>query len=114
MPKSVIEEIKELKAQLSSKTEQARTEAIQKATEAIAVLRDLGDNDNTIIKELGLKGEVKKTKAKSESKPTEEASCTVCNFETEPPHDGRSHRGQNKKKPFTVEELEAKGLTKIE
>jgi hypothetical protein len=29
------------------------------------------------------------------------------------PHNGRSHRGQAKKKPFTAEELEEKRLTKV-
>ena len=46
MQKSVIEEIKELKALLESKTEQAKAEALEKASEAISFLRILGiDND---------------------------------------------------------------------
>jgi hypothetical protein len=34
-------------------------------------------------------------------------------FKTDPPHNGRSHRGQAKKRPFTAEELEEKRLTKV-
>jgi hypothetical protein len=30
-----------------------------------------------------------------------------------PHHDGRMHRSQKSKKPFTVEELMEKGLTKV-
>jgi hypothetical protein len=39
MQKSAIEEIKELKAQLESKTEQAKTQTLDRANEAIGFLR---------------------------------------------------------------------------
>jgi hypothetical protein len=42
MQKSAIEEIKELTAQLESKTEWAKAEALEKARKAIGVLRELG------------------------------------------------------------------------
>jgi hypothetical protein len=109
MQKSAIEEIKELKAQLASRTEQAKTEALKKAAEAINALRELGIDKNKILKDLEFKSS---TKAKAKEKPKDE-SCPICNFTTDPPHDGRSHRGQTKKKPLTAEELEQKGLTKI-
>jgi hypothetical protein len=38
MQKSVIEEIKELKARIESMTEQAKAEALDKASEAVAFL----------------------------------------------------------------------------
>ena len=56
MQKSAIEEIKELKAQLESKTEQAKAEALDKASEAIGFLRELGLDNDTILKELGFRG----------------------------------------------------------
>ncbi len=46
-------------------------------------------------------------------RPRRSAPCPICNFQTDPPHDGRSHRGQTKKKPLSAEELEQKGLTKV-
>jgi hypothetical protein len=52
MQKSAIEEIKELKAQLESKTEQAKAEALDKASVAIGFLRELGLDNDTILKEL--------------------------------------------------------------
>jgi hypothetical protein len=116
MQKSVIEEIKELKAQLESKTEEAQSEALQNAREAIDFLRELGIDNDTILKELGFRARSKtpreKVKANGNTAPGDEP-CTICNFRTDPPHDGRSHRGQAKKKPFTAEELEEKGLTKV-
>jgi hypothetical protein len=56
MQKSAIEEIKELKARLESMTEEAKTEALDKASEAINVLRALGLDNDTILKELGRQG----------------------------------------------------------
>jgi hypothetical protein len=112
MQKSAIEEIKELKAQLESKTEQAKAEALDKASEAIGVLRELGMDNDTILKDLGFRGRAKAQESREGSPPKDEP-CSICNFQTKPPHDGRSHRGQSKKKPFTAEELEQKGMTKV-
>jgi hypothetical protein len=112
MQKSAIEEIKELKAQLESRTAQAKAEALDKASEAISFLRDLGLDNDAILKELGFRGRTKVTESREGGPPNDEP-CPICHFRTDPPHDGRSHRGQTKKKPFTAEELEKKGLTKV-
>jgi hypothetical protein len=112
MQKSVIDEIKELKAQLESKTEEAKAEALEKASEAISFLRMLGLDNDTILKELGFRGRAA-AKESREAAPPKEEPCPICHFRTDPPHDGRSHRGQTKKRPLTAEELEQKGMTKI-
>jgi hypothetical protein len=69
------------------------------------------DND-TILKDLGFRGRAKAQESR-EGRPPKDEPCPVCHFRTDPPHDGRSHRGETKKKPFTAEELEKKGLTKV-
>jgi hypothetical protein len=112
MQKSAIEEIKELKARVESMTEQAKTEALDKASEAIGFLRELGLDNDTILKELGFRGRAT-AKGSREEKPPNEEPCPICHVRTDPPHDGRAHRGQTKKRPFTAEELEQKGLTKL-
>jgi hypothetical protein len=112
MQKSAIEEIKELKAQLESKTEQAKTQTLDRANEAIGFLRELGIDNDTILKELGFRGRAK-DRGSREATPPKEEPCPICNFRTDPPHDGRSHRGQAKTRPLTAEELEKKGLTKV-
>ena len=99
-------------APMESMAEQAKAEALDKAREAIGVLRELGLNNDTILKELGLKGRAVAKESREERAPKDEP-CPVCHFRTDPPHDGRSHRGQSKKKPFTAEELEQKALTKV-
>jgi hypothetical protein len=112
MQKSAIEEINELKAQLESKTEQAKAEALDKASEAIGFLRELGMDNDTILKDLGFRGRAKAQESR-EGRPPKDEPCPICHFRTDPSHDGRSHRGETKKRPFTAEELEKKGLTKV-
>jgi predicted transcriptional regulator len=68
MQKSLIEEIKELKAQLESKTEQAKAEALDRASEAISFLRELGFDNDRILKELGFRGRAN-TKESREGRP---------------------------------------------
>jgi hypothetical protein len=118
MQKSAIEEIKQLKAQVESMTEQAKAEAIATAREAIEVLRELGIDNDTILKDLGFRARSapkapKAPKAKDGGTGPKDEPCRICIFRTDPPHDARSHRGQSKKRPFTLEELEEKGLTKV-
>ena len=41
-------------------------------------------------------------------------ACTICNFETDPPHDGRKHRSQgDDKRPFTSKELAALEMKRV-
>jgi hypothetical protein len=112
MQKSAIDEIKELKARLESLTEQAKAEALETASEAIGFLRILGLDNDTILKELGFRGRDRAKESREGATPKDEP-CPICHFRTEPPHDGRTHRGQAKKRPLTAEELEKKGLTKV-
>jgi hypothetical protein len=112
MQKSVIEEVKELRTRIESMTAQAKAEALDQANKAIGFLRELGLDNDTILKDLGFRGRAA-AKESREGRPAKDEPCPVCHFRTDPPHDGRSHRGQSKKKPFTAEELEQKGLTKV-
>jgi hypothetical protein len=115
MQKSVIAEIKELRAQLQSKSDQAKAEALETARDAINFLRELGIDNDTILKDLGFRArkETRKAKAENGTRAPKDEPCPICNFRTDPPHDGRSHRGQTKKRPLSAEELEEKELTKV-
>jgi hypothetical protein len=88
------------------------------ASPGVTVLRELEIDDDTILKGLGFRGRTPKapnaseaSKANGRTGPSDEP-CSICDFQTDPPHDGRSHQSQTKKKPFTEEELKEKGLTK--
>jgi hypothetical protein len=112
MQKSAIEEINDLTARIESVAERAKAGALAKANEAISVLRELGIDNDGILKELGFKGPAK-DQGNRVSRPPKDEQCPVCNFKTDPPHNGRSHRCQTTKKPFTADKLEQKEMTKV-
>ena len=51
--------------------------------------------------------------APAKAKRAKAVACPICEFQTTPPHDGRTHRNQKKKAPFSAAELTEKGLTKV-
>jgi DNA-binding protein H-NS len=53
------------------------------------------------------------TAAIKSGKKVEDFLIARCDFQTTPPHDGRTHRSQKKKAPFSVAELTDKGLAKV-
>jgi hypothetical protein len=57
--------------------------------------------------------EMPKRAKESFQRTRKDAPCSVCRFKTEPPHDARSHRHQNPKKPFTASELATKGMERV-
>jgi hypothetical protein len=107
--KSAIERIKELDAERARLFEQAKEEALLKATQAITDLIALGlDYQLT-------NGATKPAKTGTEKVlgTARDVPCPVCKFLTIPPHDRRSHRNQKKKAPFSAAELNEKGLVKV-
>lgn len=44
--------------------------------------------------------------------PNPDKICPLCDFITDPPHDARMHRSQQKKQAFSAAELTEKGLKK--
>jgi hypothetical protein len=107
--KSAIQRIKELDAERASIFEQAKEEALEKAKAAVAELNALGLN-YTLSSGAGRQGKTSPTKEKRAIKA---AACPICEFQTAPPHDGRTHRNQKKKGPFSAPELKEKGLVKV-
>jgi hypothetical protein len=53
------------------------------------------------------------SKAQASKRQARDLPCPICHFKTTPHHDGRMHRSQKTKKPFTVEELMEKHLAKV-
>lgn len=51
----------------------------------------------------------KPAKKRTQREKDPNAPCSICKFVTDPPHDGRVHRSQETKKPFTAKELEERG-----
>jgi hypothetical protein len=107
--KSAIQRIKELDAERASIFEQAKEEALAKAKAAVAELNALGLN-YTLTNGAGKQA---KSGPDREKRTIKAAACPICEFQTTPPHDGRTHRNQKKKGPFSAAELKEKGLMKM-
>jgi hypothetical protein len=91
--KSAIQRIKDLDAERASIFDQAKEEALEKAKAAVAELNALGLN-YTLTNGAGKQA---KTGSAKEKRTIKAAACPICQFQTTPPHDGRTHRNQKKK-----------------
>jgi len=108
---SVMEQIRKLDEQKAKLLNDAKKEALEKAEDAIADLNSLGFHYRLVEGSTGrssVEGSRKGTRQVNAERP-----CPICNFRTEPPHDARRHRGQDDKRPFTVEELRQLGLKRV-
>ena len=115
---TVLEKLKALDAQRAQLLDDAKKEALENAEKAVAELNELGFH-YTLTEGVSTTTSTPRAPRKAPSKtqsPKRQARdlpCPICQFKTSPRHDGRMHRSQKSKKPFTVEELMEKGLTKV-
>lgn len=119
MSESVRDRLKALNEERDKLLEAAKTEALEQAEKAIAELNELGFHYSLVegpVRAPRKTGtEAPKPQTRDAPKPqTRDAPCPICKFKTDPHHDGRAHRSQKTKKPFTVAELAKLGLTKVE
>ena len=111
---TVLEKLKALDAQRAQLLEDAKKEALDNAEKAVAELNELGF-DYRLVEGASASAARAPRKAASEApkRQARDLPCPICHFKTTPHHDGRMHRSQKTKKPFSVEELMEKGLTKV-
>ena len=112
---TVLEELKALDAQRAQLLEGAKKEALDNAERAVAELNELGF-DYRLVEGASTTSTARAPRKAASDAPkrqTRDLPCPICHFKTTPHHDGRMHRSQKSKKPFTVEELMEKGLTKV-
>jgi hypothetical protein len=112
---TVLEKLKALDAQRAQLLEDAKKEALDNAEKAVAELNELGfqytlteDASTTSAARASLKAASHAPKRQARDVP-----CPICKFKTTPHHDGRMHRSQKSKKPFSVEELMERHLAKV-
>ena len=112
---SVLEKLKALDAQRAELLEPAKKEALDNAEKAVAELNALGFHYSLVEDASTLSAARAPRKAASQApqRQARDVPCPVCHFKTTPHHDGRMHRSQKPKKPFNIEELMEKGLTKV-
>jgi hypothetical protein len=110
---SVLEKLKALDAQRAQLLEGAKQEALDKAEKAVAELNELGF-DYSLVEGASIARAPRKQLNQTVKRQTGDGPCSICHFTTNPHHDGRMHRSQKPpKKPFTIEELMEKKLTKV-
>jgi hypothetical protein len=112
---TVLEKLKALDAQRAQLLEGAKKEALEDAEKAVAELNELGfhysltEGASTTLPARA----PRKVSSQAPKRQARDVPCPICKFKTNPHHDGRMHRSQKSKKPFSVEELMEKGLTKV-
>jgi hypothetical protein len=114
---TVLEKLKALDAQRAQLLEGAKKEALDNAERAVAELNELGfhytltEGASTSTTPRAPRKAASKTQAPK--RQARDLPCPICEFKTTPHHDGRMHRSQKTKKPFTVEELMERHLAKV-
>jgi hypothetical protein len=110
---TVLEKLRALDAQRAQLLEGAKKEALDNAEKAVAELNELGFHYTLTEGATTTARAPRNTATKAAQRQKKDVPCPICHFKTEPPHDGRLHRSQKAKKPFTVEELMEKHLAKV-
>ena len=115
---TVLEKLKALDAQRAQLLDDAKKEALDNAERAVAELNELGFH-YTLTEGASTPSASARAPRKSASqaqatkRQARDVPCPICHFKTTPHHDGRMHRSQKTKKPFSVEELMEKHLAKV-
>jgi hypothetical protein len=111
---SVLEKIKALDAQRAQLLEGAKKEALDNAERAVAELNELGFHYTLTEGASSTPSAPRKaSQTQAPKRQARDVPCPICHFKTTPHHDGRMHRSQSHKKPFSVEELMEKHLAKV-
>jgi hypothetical protein len=112
---TVLEKLKALDAQRAQLLDDAKKEALDNAEKAVAELNELGFH-YTLTEGASTASPARaprKASARAPKRQPRDLPCPICHFKTTPHHDGRLHRSQKSKKPFTVEELTQRHLAKV-
>jgi hypothetical protein len=113
---TALEKIKALDAQRAQLLEGAKKEALDNAEKAVAELNELGFHYSLVEGASSTSTAARAPRKPSSQAPKRQARdlpCPICRFKTTPHHDGRMHRSQKNKKPYSVEELMEKHLAKV-
>lgn len=115
MTENILHRLKELNEERVLIVTSAKKEALARANEVIAELRELGFNYRLVEDAAAKRPSTRRSATNGTGKGIPSgAPCPVCKFKTEPPHDARKHRAQgDRKRAFTAKQLEELGLAKV-
>jgi hypothetical protein len=104
---TVLEKLKALDAQ--------RAQLMDNAEKAVAELNELGFHYSLVggASTTSTPRAPRKAASQGAKRHARDVPCQICHFKTTPHHDGRMHRSQKTKKPFSVEELMEGHLAKV-
>jgi hypothetical protein len=111
---TTLQQIKKLDEERAKLLESAKTDALTRAEEAINELNALGFAYELL--EPAGKTTSRKTRTARKASPPDHhprGACPICEYTTKPPHDRRSHKSQQKKRPFTADELDQRNLLRV-
>src|SRR5262249_39468966 len=108
---NTVQRIKQIDAERSKLLEASKKEALDRVSQALEDLRDLGF---TYLLVNETRGRPRK-RAKRAVPRKRQVECPICKFMTSPPHDARKHRFTQgkRKRAFTVKELADFGLKRV-
>jgi hypothetical protein len=110
---SALQQIKKLDEERAKILESAKTDALTRAEEAINELAALGFEYELIEPARDVARKTRTARKASVPDHHPKRACPICEYATKPPHDKRSHRSQQKKRPFTAEELDQRSLVRV-
>ena len=110
---TALQQIKKLDEERTKLLEGAKADALARAEEAINELTALGF-DYELVEPARATTRKPRTTARKGSAPDHHprGTCPICGWATNPPHDKRSHKSQQKKRPFTADELNQRSLVR--
>src|ERR1700704_4798532 len=111
---TTLQQIKKLDEERAKLLESAKTDSLTRAKEAINELTVLGFAYE-LVEPAGKTTSLKTRRARKAPAPDHHprGACPICEYTTKPPHDKRSHKSQQKKRPFTADELEQRSLVRV-
>lgn len=111
---TTLQQIKKLDEERAKLLESAKADALARAEEAVNELTALGFDYELVESTRETAPHKTKTPRKGlvpDHHP--KGTCPICEYATKPPHDKRSHRSQQKKRPFTADELDRRSLVRV-
>jgi hypothetical protein len=110
---TALQQIKQLDEERVKLLESAKADALARAEEAINELTALGFDYELAepARETARKTRTVRKGLLPDHHP--KGTCPICEYATKPPHDKRSHKSQQKKRPFTADELHQRSLVRV-
>jgi hypothetical protein len=110
---TTLQQLKKLDEERTKLLEGAKADALARAEEAINELTALGFDYELAepARETARNTRTVRKGLVPDHHP--KGTCPICEYATKPPHDKRSHKSQQKKRPFTADELHQRSLVRV-